>query len=374
MHITLRSQLIAGTAAVVGATAIAATPVTVAHLDLPSLPSSTVAYVTLAGFNNPISNLLATAGVATNYLFNATSSVADEASWPYSGFSLGTLLPGALTQGALTINGLPIDFNAVGLLPQINNDAFPVFQKLANNGAAYINATTNALTSAGYALTEGVWTATGQALSLQLAQALATLGAAVTTAGTTLLAAGTYVLTNVVRNLSAALPIIPIYVQMQASAFIAGANLVTSQAIGIVTTAVGQLGSANYQGAWNTVVDGLTAPSGLLGTLLNTTIGAGVQTGVIDNPGQLAANFVPSDRLVIQSAVKGIAGALTLSGIPPAPPPAAARRAAARSVPAAARNTAAHSTPLAARDAASDPAPLAVRKAASQRHAATSLR
>ena len=33
---------------------------------------------------------------------------------------------------------------------------------------------------------------------------------------------------------------------------------------------------------------------------------------------------VTSDRLVIQSAVKGIAGALTLSGIPPAPPPAAA--------------------------------------------------
>lgn len=368
MHITLRSQLIAGTAAIVGATAIAATPVTVAHLNLPSLPASTVAHVTLAGFNNPISNLLATAGVATNYLFNATSSVADAASWPDSGFTLGTVLPAALADDALG------GFNAVGLLPQINNDAFPVFQKLANNGAAYINAATNALTSAGYALTEGVWTATGQVLSLQLIQALATLGAAVNTAGTTLLAAGTYVLTNVVRNLGAALPFIPSYVQMQAAAFIAGAALVNNQAIGIVTTAVGQLGSANYEGAWNTVVDGLTAPSGLLGTLLNTTIGAGVQTGVINNEGQIAANFVPSDRLVIQTAVKGIAGALTLSGTPPAPPPAAARRAAARSVPAAARNAAAHSAPVAARDAASDPAPLAVRKAASQRHAATSLR
>ena len=363
MHITLRSQLIAGTAAVVGATAIAVTPVTVAHL--PSLQAPTVA---LAALSNPISNLLATLGVATNYLFNATSNFADAASWPDSGFSLGTLLPAALAADELG------GFNAVGLLPQINNDAFPVFQKLTNNGAAYINATTNALTAAGYALTEGVWTATGQALSLQLTQALATLGAAVNTAGTTLLAAGTYVLTNVVRNLSAALPFIPSYVQMQAGAFIAGANLVNSQAIGIVTTAVGQLGSANYQGAWNTVVDGLTAPSGLLGTLLNTTIGAGVQTGAINNLDQLAANFVPSDRLVIETAVKGIAGALTLSGTPPSPPPAAARRAASRSVPAAARNAAAHSAPLAARDAASDPAPLAVRKAASQRHAAASRR
>lgn len=339
MHITLRSPLIVGTAAVVGATAIAMTPVTVAHPDLPSLQAPTIA---LAAFNNPISNLLATVGVATNYLFNATSNFGDAASWPDSGFSLGTLLPAALTTDELG------GFNAVGVIPQINNDAFPVLQKLGNNAAAYINATTNALTSAGYALSEGVWTATGQALTLQFAQALATLGAAVNTAGTTLLAAGTYVLTNVVSNLSAALPFIPSYVQTQAAAFIAGANLVSAQAIGIVTTAAGQLGTADYQGAWNTVVDGLTAPSGILGTLLNTTIGAGVQTGVINTPSDIAANFVPSDRLVIQAAVKGIAGALTLTGTPPAPPPAAARTAASNRAPAAARKAAGHSAPAAA--------------------------
>ena len=337
MHITLRSPLIVGTAAVVGATAIAMTPMTVAHLNLPSLQAPTVA---LAAFNSPISNLFATVGVATNYLFNATSNFADAASWPDSGFSQGFLLPAALASDALG------GFNAVGVIPQINNDAFPVFQKLGNNAAAYINATTNALTSAGYALSQGVWTATGQVLSLQLAQALSTLGAAVSTAGTTLLAAGTYVLTNVVSNLSAALPFIPGYVQMQAAAFLAGANLVTQQAIGIVTTAASQLASANFQGAWNTVVDGFTAPSGILGTLLNTTIGAGVQTGVITNPGEIAANFVPSDRLVIQAAVKGIAGALTLTGTPPSPPPAAARNAASRPAPAAAaaaaKNAAAH--------------------------------
>ncbi|MGV1089429.1 MAG: hypothetical protein ACOYBX_15735 [Mycobacterium sp.] len=330
------------TAAVVGATAIAVTPMPVVQVTLPPLPASAVAQVTLAGFNNPVSNLFATLGVATNYLFNATSNFGDAASWPDSGFSLGTLLPAALATDALG------GFNAVGLIPQINNDAFPVFQKLVNNGSAYINATTNALTSAGYALSQGVWTAAGQALSLQIAQALATLGTAVNTAGTTLLAAGTYVLTNVVRNLGTALSLIPGYVQMQAGAFIAGAALVANQAVGIVTTAAGQLGSANYQGAWNTVVDGLTAPSGLLGTLLNTTIGAGVQTGVINNPSEIATNFVPSDRLVIQSAVKGIAGALTLSGTPPTPPPAAARNTASHPVPVAARAAAAHRGPVAA--------------------------
>ena len=341
MHITLRSQLIVGTAAVVGATAIAVTPVTYAHFDLPSLPAPTVAQVTLAGLSNPISNLLATLGVATDYLFNATSNFGDAASWPDSGFSLGTLLPSALSESALG------GFNAVGLLPQINNDALPVFQKVASNGAAYINATTNALVSAGYALNEGVRTAAGEALSLQFAQALETLGLAVNSAGTTLLAAGTYVLTNVARNLNAAISLIPSYVLMQADAFAAGANLVNNQVIGIATTAAGQLGGADFQGAWNTVVDGLTAPSGMLGTLLNTTIGAGVQTGVIANQGEIAANFVPSDRLVVQSAVKGIAGALTLSGTPPGLPPAATH-AASRPVPAAARKATANPAPLAA--------------------------
>lgn len=337
MHTTLRSQLIAGTTAVVGAAAIAVAPVPTAHLNLPSLQAPTV---TLAALSNPISNLLATLGVTTNYLFNATSSFNDAASWPNSGFSLGLLLPAALATSALG------GFNAVGVLPQANNDALPVLQKLANNGSAYINATTNALTSAGYALSQGVWTAAGQALSLQFAQALATLGTAVNTAGTTLLAAGNYVLTNVVRNLGAAISLIPGYVQMEVGAFIAGATLVSNQAIGIVTTAAGQLSSANFQGAWNTVVDGLTAPSGLLGTLLNTTIGAGVQTGVITNQSQIATNFVPSDRLVLQAAVKGIAGALTLQGTPPAPPPAAAGNAASR--PAAARKATSHAAPVAA--------------------------
>ena len=140
MHIMLRSQLITGTAAVVGATAIAVTPVTGTHLDLPSLRPPTVAQVSLAALSNPISNLLATLGVTTNYLFNATSSFADAASWPDSGFSLGIVLPAALAESALG------GFNAVGVLPQANNDALPVFQKLMNNGSAYINATTNALT------------------------------------------------------------------------------------------------------------------------------------------------------------------------------------------------------------------------------------
>ena len=48
MQISLRSHLIAGTAAVVGASAIAMTPVMGAQLSLPAINVPTVAKVTLA--------------------------------------------------------------------------------------------------------------------------------------------------------------------------------------------------------------------------------------------------------------------------------------------------------------------------------------
>ena len=58
MQISLRSHLIAGTAAVVGASAIAMTPVMGAQLSLPAINVPTVAKVTLAGLDSPISELL----------------------------------------------------------------------------------------------------------------------------------------------------------------------------------------------------------------------------------------------------------------------------------------------------------------------------
>ena len=61
MQISLRSQMIAGTAAVVGASAIAMTPVTPvgqANLAMPDLQIPSAAQVALAGFDSPLSELL----------------------------------------------------------------------------------------------------------------------------------------------------------------------------------------------------------------------------------------------------------------------------------------------------------------------------
>ena len=70
MQISLRSHLIAGTAAVVGASAIAMTPVMGAQLSLPSINVPTVANVTLAGLDSPISELLGSVILGGQLLLN----------------------------------------------------------------------------------------------------------------------------------------------------------------------------------------------------------------------------------------------------------------------------------------------------------------
>jgi branched-subunit amino acid ABC-type transport system permease component len=70
VQISLRSHLIAGTAAVVGASAIAMTPVMGAQLSLPAINVPTVAKVTLAGLDSPISELLGSVILGGQLLFN----------------------------------------------------------------------------------------------------------------------------------------------------------------------------------------------------------------------------------------------------------------------------------------------------------------
>ena len=60
MQISLRSHVIAGTAAVVGAGAIALNPVMGAQLSLPSINVPSVSKVALAGLDSPLSELLST--------------------------------------------------------------------------------------------------------------------------------------------------------------------------------------------------------------------------------------------------------------------------------------------------------------------------
>jgi len=58
------------------------------------------------------------------------------------------------------------------------------------------------------------------------------------------------------------------------------------------------------------LVDGVAGPAGLPGLILNETTGAGVQTGPVSSPSDIAANFVPSIRSFLQTSVTTIATAI----------------------------------------------------------------
>ena len=166
MHISLRSHLTAGTAAVVAVGAIAMTPAPATPLTLPSINVSPVA---LAAFSSPLAQLFATADLANNYLFDSLSNVSDAANWP--GANFGTtfgvapanypLLPIALTESALG------GYSSVGLISQIIDDSLPIISQLGYNGLNYINVTGNAVFFAGETLTQAVWTAAANSPTAQ---------------------------------------------------------------------------------------------------------------------------------------------------------------------------------------------------------------
>jgi hypothetical protein len=96
-----------------------------------------------------------------------------------------------------------------------------------------------------------------------------------------------------------------------AGSVIGGVPIVAQQAIAIVTGVVSSLSTLNFEGAWNTAVDGLLGPSGIQGTLLNLITGAGIQTGpILDPETDIPTNFVPSFRTAAQAAQRTLTGAL----------------------------------------------------------------
>jgi len=160
-------------------------PVMGAQLSLPSVSVPSVANVALAGLDSPISELLGTVILGSQYLFNTTANPLLSASWPYAGFGAGIpVFPAAL--GAPAGGG----YSSLGLVPQIIDDALPAISQLGYNGSDYLAVSGAALGGAGYLLSEGVWNAAGQALTLNIPGAISTLVSSVQAAGSLALAAG----------------------------------------------------------------------------------------------------------------------------------------------------------------------------------------
>jgi len=330
VQISLRSHLIAGTAAVVGAGAIAMNPVVGAQLSLPSVAVPSVASVALAGLDSPITELLSTVILGSQYLFNTTANPLLAASWPYAGFGQGIpVFPAALASPAAG------GYSQVGLVPQIIADHLPAISQLGINGSQYLAASAAGLVGAGILVNEGVWNAAGELLTLNISGAISTLISSVQAAGSLALASGAYVLGGVVARAEAVVNYLVAEVPTLIGATVGQITAVVNSAVAVVTNTVAAIGGGNFEGAYNAVVDGLLGPSGVPGTLLNLTIGAGVQTAPIAtfNPQTGAYTpttaFVPSVRTEVQSLVKGLKTALATPN--PVSPPVASVRKAARS-------------------------------------------
>lgn len=330
MQISLRSHMIAGTAAIVGASAIAMTPVTAAHLSLPSVQVPSAAQVALAGFDSPISELLSTGILGASYLFDTVQNPATPGAWPFSGITTGTGGGAAWPNPLLKSDALG-GYSSVGLVPQFIDDALPIISQLGYNGSSYLDAALTGLGGSAYLLSEGVWNAAGQLLKFNISGAVQTLLSSVSNAGQLALSAGQYVLTNVLTKASAVVKYLVSEVPTIIGATIGQIKVLTKALIKPVTDVIAAFsGPKPLEGVWNAVVDNVFGPSGIPGTALNLTIGAGVQTGPISGNTQQAvadsikANFVPSIRTEVQAAVKGVANALATE-----PASAASRRSAA---------------------------------------------
>ena len=326
MQLSLRSQMIAGTTALVGASAIALTPVAPA-VNLPALQAPSLAHVSLAAFDSPITALLNTSVMATNYLFS-NANPADAAQWPFAQFGTfwGTpmstppnypVLPAALGNAALG------GYSSVGLIPQIIDDALPIISQLGYNGTDYLQVASSSLYGAAYSISEGIWNipsevyaAVGELFGGDPGAAIQTLIDAVVvpvfTAGSFLLAGGSYIASGLIARAGALLATIPELLVGLVGTAVGIPTALIGKTVDIVGGVVTSLLSFDLEGAWNGVVNGLLGPEGLPGTILNLTIGAGVQTGPIDGltPEAIAANFAPSLRTAVQAVVKTVAGAL----------------------------------------------------------------
>ena len=225
MQISLRSHLIAGTAAVVGASAIAMTPVMGAQLSLPAINVPTVAKVTLAGLDSPISELLGSLILGGQLLFSTDTDVTNSAQWGPTAFPFGFTLPNTTAPYSQTGTSAPVfpggawcaapgacegllsdelgAYTSIGALPNQIDFAAPIIRQLGINGSDYLNVSVFGLSAAGVALSEGVWNAVGDLLSLDIPGAVTTLINSISAAGTLALASGAYVLGGVVARAQA---------------------------------------------------------------------------------------------------------------------------------------------------------------------------
>ena len=273
MQLSLRSQLIAGVAA------LSATAVTVAPIAQPNLlasPQQVAAAIQLSAFANPVTELLGTLALTSEFIFWQDSLPSpSDLFWPDSFYN-----------SDFTFVYAPINY---GLLPDaLNQFSSGALSAVLTNLSGYIDTTIYGATGVAIGVSDAVFntpfaliTAAQLALAGQVDAAIAELQAQILAplqdGIATGVQAGTYILNNVVANATTLLTdTLPRLVSGLVDATVEGTTLLVQTAIGVATDVVSNLASANIEGAWNAAVNGLLDPgTGLLGAVVALTVGVG---------------------------------------------------------------------------------------------------
>ena len=300
MQLSLRSQLIAGVAAL-SATAVAVAPI--AQPDLLASPQQVAAAIQLSAFANPVTDLLGTLALTSEFIFWQDSLPSpSDLFWPDSFYN-----------SDFTFVYAPINY---GLLPDaLNQFSSGALSAVLTNLSGYIDTTIYGATGVAIGVSDAVFntpfaliTAAQLALAGQVDAAIAELQAQILAplqdGIATGVQAGTYILNNVVANATTLLTdTLPRLVSGLVDATVEGTTLLVQTAIGVATDVVSNLASANIEGAWNAAVNGLLDPgTGLLGAVVALTVGVG-NFEDIDYPdiGVVETVTPPSIRSVLTS-------------------------------------------------------------------------
>ena len=353
MQISLRSQMIAGTTAIVGAAAVAMTPIAPA-VQLPALSSSNAA-VALAAYANPFSALFNSINLGVNYVINGNYSVdagGGATNWPAAGIS-DYVNAGVLPYPYWSIpegSGPLPSITNVGLIPNFLTVPFPVGTQVVNNwigyvntayqaGAQLINAGLNLLwapVGLGIAVVQDVVSGNFPDIPVQIQATLAYAVAQIQGAVQAVVGGATDIAANFVAKASAAVQLLAAAIPAALANVPRQLAVISASATTAVTNITAALSTGNVEGAWNAAVAGLLGPTGVPGTIVNLTLGAGVQTGAVTDSTSYYANVVPSVRNEVQTLGQGLSSALASTAVSPA---AAVRPAAAKAAPVAAAST-----------------------------------
>ena len=372
MEITLRSQMIAGATAIVGAGAIALTPVAPA-VSIPSI-SAAKAEVALSAIANPFVVGWQTVVLGLDYLFQAGAPVS--ADWQVTNVGIPI---GAVTNAGLQLGQIPVGgglyrygpaISNVGLIPNFLAQPFPVLTQLVANQLGYLN---TALQAGGTVVTnvaDILWTPVGLTLGIisdlltgnvanipvRINAAITQVIADVTGSVTAVVNAATAIGTGIINNAVAVVSALAGSAGSLIPAVLGQFQQVSNSVQNVIAAVASNLATFNLEGAWNAAVNGLLGPTGVPGTLLNLTLGAGTQL-TPDWPPVTPGTLVPSDRTILQTFGQELSG--ILAGQTPAASaatPAAARAAAAVTAAPAAEAQAGDNSPAADAPAASAPA------------------